>query len=372
MPDMSVATAAHQRASLTLFPVDNDLRVSTLKSIHASSNEFLISLGDTDMVENGGDIRRMNYNYILNDTNLTLTDSSLTDDQRHLLVIIFASFATLGFVLNLAVLLYVVVKKLFRNFVSSHFIAHLAFTNSLACAILIPLFVQNIYHQGALFKNQEHWCRFHSFLTCAIWSVSFYMTTSVAGVHLLTFARIHYDQLFGLHPSIICFLSWLIGIALGLPCLTNGSIVKYEPDYYHCLWGMHSSGFKFLAYLVLLGILLPIFLTSYAYVRVLAIFYHAPIVFETLGIFKSRYLIFAILATPFLQFPFFIGRFLPKNYISDPMVPPVFMFLAFAPSISHSIIYGLSIFLMKEDDMALTARSHKATYTAPGVPIQEL
>lgn len=62
---------------------------------------------------------------------------------------------------------------------------------------------------------------FQAFMTCAIWAVSNYMATCVAGVHLLTFARIHYDQLFGLSPTTICCVSWVIGMGLGLPCLTN-------------------------------------------------------------------------------------------------------------------------------------------------------
>jgi len=48
------------------------------------------------------------------------------------------------------------------------------------------------------------------------------------------------------------------------------------------------------------------------------------------------------------------------------------MFLTFIPSIVQSVLFGLSIFMMKEDDMALTSRSHKATYQAPGTAAQEL
>uniref|UniRef100_A0A915KS40 G-protein coupled receptors family 1 profile domain-containing protein n=1 Tax=Romanomermis culicivorax TaxID=13658 RepID=A0A915KS40_ROMCU len=293
---------------------------------------------------------------------------SVDQSKRLIFICVFGLIALTGFLINLIVIAYVIVKRLYRNFVSSIFIAHLSFTNAVACASLIPMFLTNLNNDNPVFGSR-HFCNFQAFVTFTIWPVMYYMTTCIAGVHLLTFARIHYDQLFGLHPAIICTTAWIIGASLGLPCMTNSSIISYDPVYHYCLWRINPSGLKFLAYVILLGIMLPIFFTSYAYVRVLAIFYHAPIVFETLGIFKSRYLIFALLATPLVQVPFFIGRFFDAP---SPYAAIIFMFMAFLPSINHSYLYGVSIFMMKEDDMALTSRSHKATYQAPGVVAQEL
>ena len=201
-----------------------------------------------------------------------------------------------------------------------------------------------------------------------MWSVSYYMSTCIAGVHMLTFVRIHYDQLFGLHPSVFCLLSWTIGFALGLPCLTNGSIVDYDKKLHYCLWMSSHSGLKFLAYLILLGILLPVTLTTYAYVRILAIFYKNPVVFETLGIFKTRYIIFGIILTPLLQLPFFIIRFV------EPAVDLAMMSMSFAflTPLVHGVLYGLSMFMMQEDDMALTTRSHKAYQPATLLPAQQV
>ncbi|KRX23442.1 hypothetical protein T07_4962 [Trichinella nelsoni] len=299
---------------------------------------------------------------------------SLSQGQKDALSGTLCAAAVVGIVGNLTVTFYILIRRLYRNFVSSHFIAHQGLVGLIACAYLLPIFIQNVrYDADSLPKgDQNHTgalCRLHAFTTCAVWSVTYYMTTCIAGVHLLTFARIHYDQLFGLHPSIICLLGWVIGVALGLPCLTNESIVEYDTTYHHCLWNHNQNGYKFLAYFVLLGILLPTTLTMYAYIRVLAIFYHAPIVFETLGLFKSRYLLFAILASHFLQWPFFIRRFVAYR---DPVMDTVTMMIAYQQNAVLSIIYGLSLFMMKEDDMALTARSHKINYTQPPTAQQEL
>lgn len=67
--------------------------------------------------------------------------------------------------------------------------------------------------------------------------------------------------------------------------------------------------------------------------------------------------------------PFFFSR---MTKVDNPYVAVMLMFMTFIPSILHSVLYGLSIFMMKEDDMALTSRSHKATYQAPGAVAQEL
>lgn len=72
---------------------------------------------------------------------------------------------------------------------------------------------------------------FQTLLTCSIWTVMHLMALCIAGVHLLTFARIHYEQLFGLPPNMLCALSWVISLALALPSITNGHIVIYDPSF---------------------------------------------------------------------------------------------------------------------------------------------
>lgn len=61
------------------------------------------------------------------------------------------------------------------------------------------------------------------------------------------------------------------------------------------MWGVTVGGYKFLTYLVLLGVMLPAALTWYAYVRVLGILFHSPVVFEALGLYKSRWLVYCFM-----------------------------------------------------------------------------
>ena len=121
------------------------------------------------------------------------------------------------------------------------------------------------------------------------------MVLCIAGVHVLTFARIHYDQLFGLPPLQLCILSWLVAFAVSLPCITNGHIVIYDPVLRMCLWGKSDSSYKFLTYFIILGVVIPTVFTYYAYLRVLRILYHSPIVFQSLGLYNSRFIIFTFL-----------------------------------------------------------------------------
>lgn len=51
------------------------------------------------------------------------------------------------------------------------------------------------------------------------------------------------------------------------------------------------------------GVVLPLMLTMYSYFRVLGIFYHSPIVFQALGLYKSRFLVYGLLLCSFSQVP---------------------------------------------------------------------
>lgn len=121
------------------------------------------------------------------------------------------------------------------------------------------------------------------------------MVLCIAGVHVLTFARIHYDQLFGLPPLKLCTLAWIVSFFLALPCITNGHIVNYDPILRTCIWGKNDASYKFLAYYIILGVVIPMIFVYYAYLRVLAILYHSPIVFQSIGLYKSRFLVYGFL-----------------------------------------------------------------------------
>ncbi|VDK73588.1 unnamed protein product [Onchocerca ochengi] len=206
---------------------------------------------------------------------------------------------------------------------------------------------------------------FQALLTCAAWTVIHFMALCIAGVHLLTFARIHYEQLFGLSPNMLCVLSWLLAFGLALPTITNGHIIIYDPSFRHCIWGDSDSGLKFLTYLLILGVFIPASLASYAYIRVLGILYHSPIVFQSIGLYKSRFLVYSFLFSPFYQLPFYAISIVKDWRKPDSTVPVVMLFLAFMQCFISPGLYGASLFLMKEEDMALTARAHKAPNAHP-------
>lgn len=294
----------------------------------------------------------------------------LDPDVKFALLGSFALATALGFSLNLLLLGYIVYKRLYRSYVSSHFIAHLTLVNLVISAYLTPIFILNFSNgDNILGENWQFACRFHAFVLVTVWTVTQFMIACIAGVHLLTYARIHYEQLFGLSPSIICAISWVIGAALGLPCITNNNLVRYNSDMFTCMWPLSEKiGYHFLAYMVLLGVFLPICLTVFGYLRVLAIFYHSPIVFEALGIFRSRYLIFALMANPLNQVPFYVLSLLePRSVAHSAIVYPLVAFLANSLFLTNCLLYGSSLFLMKEDDMALTHKAQKHTYVAPGI-----
>lgn len=130
---------------------------------------------------------------------------------------------------------------------------------------------------------------------CTEWAVICFMMLCIAGVHLLTFARIHYNQMFCLPPKHLCLLSWIVAMAISLPTLTNSHIVIYDPMLRHCVWGSSDYSYKFLTYLLILCVLIPSMLFYYAYIKVLKILYHSPIVFQSIGLYKSRFLVYAFL-----------------------------------------------------------------------------
>lgn len=134
-----------------------------------------------------------------------------------------------------------------------------------------------------------------TFFMCSQWTVVHFMTLCIAGVHLLTFARIHYAQLFGLPPAYLCGLAWIVAFAISLPCITNSHIVIYDVVLRHCIWGNTDYSYKFLTYLLILCVGIPALFSYYAYIKVLKILYHSPIVFQSIGLYKSRFLVYAFL-----------------------------------------------------------------------------
>jgi hypothetical protein len=101
--------------------------------------------------------------------------------------------------------------------------------------------------------------------------------------------------MFGLPPVYLCLLSWIVAFAIALPCITNGHIVVYDPVLRHCVWGTTDYSYKFLTYLLILCVILPSMLYFYAYFKMLKILYHSPVVFQAIGLYKIRFLVYAFL-----------------------------------------------------------------------------
>ncbi|GMT26794.1 hypothetical protein PFISCL1PPCAC_18091 [Pristionchus fissidentatus] len=278
----------------------------------------------------------------------------------------FIAITALSVIANMVLLVYIIAHKLYHNFISSHFIGHLCLTNIICAILLLPMFFNTVYTGENIWRNSKFLCNIQALLTCVIWTVGSVMALCIAGVHLLTFARIHYEQLFGLPPNMLCALSWIISICLALPAITNAHVVTYDSGVRQCIWGNSDHAMKFLTYLLILGVLIPTLFMYYAYIRVLGILYHSPIVFQSIGLYKARYLVYGFLLTPFYQVPFYlttvlrIGQRAAESEGPDPLLPIIFMFLAYANCLISPFLYGASLFMIKEEDMALTARAHKA------------
>lgn len=288
-------------------------------------------------------------------------------DPQPLLAFTFIGITGLSVVANLVVLIYIIYSKLYHNFISSHFIAHLCLTNIICAILLLPMFFHTVYTGENIWRDSKFLCNVQALLTCVIWTVGALMALCIAGVHLLTFARIHYEQLFGLPPNMLCGLSWIISICLALPAITNAHVVTYDSGVRQCIWGSSDHALKFLTYVLILGVLIPTLFMYYAYIRVIGILYHSPVVFQALGLYNSRWLVFGFLLTPFYQIPFYlttvlrIGQKDPEDFDSpDPILPIIFMYLAYGNCLVSPFLYGASLFLIKEEDMALTVRAHKA------------
>ncbi|CAI5439168.1 unnamed protein product [Caenorhabditis angaria] len=285
-------------------------------------------------------------------------------DPHPPLAISFAFFSLLGIIGNIVLIIYITTQKLYQNFYSSHFIAHLCITNLVGLLVLVPILMYNVYTGENLFMSSHLLCKIQTALTVTVWTVMAMMNLCIAGVHLLTFARIHYEQLFGLSPTKLCILSWIISFFLALPSITNGSVVVYGPTVRTCVFSHKDSGLKFLVYALIFGVSIPAIFSSYAYFRILQILFHSPIVFQSLGLYKSRFLVYAFLLCPLYTVPFYILTIFPPDSEvrkDDKSMWQIFCtYCAFFPCIIAPAIYGASLFIIKEEDMSLTTRTHKA------------
>lgn len=72
---------------------------------------------------------------------------------------LFCGVAFVAVILNLALLVYIIWHKLYQNFVSSQFIAHLCITNILGLCVLIPIFAVNLWTGENIWETNALMCR---------------------------------------------------------------------------------------------------------------------------------------------------------------------------------------------------------------------
>lgn len=94
-------------------------------------------------------------------TNTLGANDCLDETARRILLAIFATLNALGIIANLILISYILIHRLYRNFVSSHFIAHLSLTNTIALLYLLPIFLWNFAHGEDLFSEWPALCRIH-------------------------------------------------------------------------------------------------------------------------------------------------------------------------------------------------------------------
>lgn len=86
-------------------------------------------------------------------------DLAHQSEPAPLLAIVYAALAVIAFIGNISLLVYIIVHKLYHNFISSHFIAHLCCTNLVALILLLPIFIYTVWTGQNLFEHSHVLCR---------------------------------------------------------------------------------------------------------------------------------------------------------------------------------------------------------------------
>lgn len=75
-------------------------------------------------------------------------------------IVLPLSIVTLiAFIANGSLVGYIFLHKLYHNFISSHFIAHLCLTNMIGLGILVPMFLINLWIGTNFWQDNDAVCR---------------------------------------------------------------------------------------------------------------------------------------------------------------------------------------------------------------------
>lgn len=69
------------------------------------------------------------------------------------------AISALAFLANAFLVGYIVWRRVYNNYISSHFIVHLCLTNMLGLSLLLPLFLANLWSGSNIWANSNFMCR---------------------------------------------------------------------------------------------------------------------------------------------------------------------------------------------------------------------
>lgn len=80
--------------------------------------------------------------------------------ENRVVVLPLAGITFAAIIANAALFAYIIYHRLYHNFISSHFIAHMCITNIFSLSVLVPLFLLNVWHgKNFLWENNNAMCR---------------------------------------------------------------------------------------------------------------------------------------------------------------------------------------------------------------------
>lgn len=82
-----------------------------------------------------------------------------TDYAKPIFAVTFGFLSTASIIANLLLFTYIIWQRLYHNFISSHFIAHLCITNVIGLLTLMPLLSYSMWNGQSFWIHNEMMCR---------------------------------------------------------------------------------------------------------------------------------------------------------------------------------------------------------------------
>lgn len=98
-------------------------------------------------------------NLIQFNTSKSAYNYNATEYAYPAIVLPLSIFTIIAFIANGVLAGYIFLHKLYHNFISSHFIAHLCLTNMIGLGILVPMFLINLWIGTNFWQDNDVVCR---------------------------------------------------------------------------------------------------------------------------------------------------------------------------------------------------------------------